>query len=67
MPRKLAVLFDGAWNTTKDSTNVVRLSGLIAATGSDGGEQLPPFYDKGHSPAPTALPPPPHIRSKNHD
>jgi uncharacterized protein (DUF2235 family) len=47
MPRKLAVLFDGTWNTTKDRTNVIRLSELIAATGSDGGEQLPPFYDKG--------------------
>jgi uncharacterized protein (DUF2235 family) len=47
MPRKLAVLFDGTWNTTKDRTNVIRLSELIAATGSDGGEQLPPYYDKG--------------------
>ena len=44
MPRKLAVLFDGTWNTTKDRTNVVRLCELIAATGSG---QLPPFYDKG--------------------
>jgi len=47
MARKLTVLFDGTWNTTKDRTNVVRLSELIATTGSDGGEQLPPFYDKG--------------------
>jgi len=47
MPRKLAVLFDGTWNTTKDRTNVIRLSELIATTGSDGGEQIPPFYDKG--------------------
>ena len=79
MPRKLAVLFDGTWNTTRDRTNVVRLSELIAATGSDGGEQLPPFYDEGHSPAtrrcavdarvlypaPVASPST-HIRSKNH-
>jgi uncharacterized protein (DUF2235 family) len=47
MARKLAVLFDGTWNTTKDRTNVVRLCELFATTGSDGGEQLPPFYDKG--------------------
>lgn len=47
MSRKLAVLFDGTWNTTKDRTNVVRLSELIAITDSDGGEQLPPYYDKG--------------------
>jgi len=47
MPRKLAVLFDGTWNTTKDLTNVIRLSALIAPAGSDGSEQLPPFYDKG--------------------
>jgi len=80
MPRKLAVLFDGTWNTTKDRTNVVHLSELIAATGSDDGEQLPSFYDKGHSPAtrccavdarvlsPAPVTPPPstHIRSKNH-
>ena len=47
MPRKLAILFDGTWNTTKDRTNVIRLAELIATTGNDGGEQLPPFYDKG--------------------
>ena len=47
MARKLTVLFDGTWSTTKDRTNVVRLSELIATTGSDGSEQLPPFYDKG--------------------
>jgi len=47
MPRKLAVLFDGTWNTTKDRTNVLRLSELIASSGTDGAEQLPPFYDKG--------------------
>lgn len=46
MPRKLAVLFDGTWNTIKDRTNVVRLAELIA-TGSDGGEQPKPFYDPG--------------------
>ena len=47
MPRKLAVLFDGTWNTTKDRTNVIRLSELIAPRGRDGSEQLKPFYDKG--------------------
>ena len=47
MARKLAVLFDGTWNRTNDRTNVIKLSELIAATGSDGGDQLPPFYDKG--------------------
>lgn len=47
MARKLSILFDGTWNTTKDRTNVIRLSELIATTGSDGGEQLPPYYDKG--------------------
>ncbi|HJX19248.1 MAG TPA: DUF2235 domain-containing protein [Acidiferrobacterales bacterium] len=46
MNRKLAVLFDGTWNTIKDRTNVVRLSELLA-TGSDGGEQPKPFYDPG--------------------
>jgi uncharacterized protein (DUF2235 family) len=46
MPRKLAVLFDGTWNTIKDRTNVVRLAELIA-TGSDGGDQPKPFYDPG--------------------
>ena len=46
MPRKLAVLFDGTWNTIKDRTNVVRLAELLA-TGSDGGEQPKPFYDPG--------------------
>jgi uncharacterized protein (DUF2235 family) len=47
MARKLAVLFDGTWNTVKDHTNVVRLAELIAAASHDGSEQLPPFYDKG--------------------
>lgn len=47
MARKLSVLFDGTWNTTQDRTNVIRLSELIATAGSDGSEQLPPFYDKG--------------------
>jgi uncharacterized protein (DUF2235 family) len=47
MARKLAVLFDGTWNTVKDHTNVVRLAELIAPTSQDGSEQLPPFYDKG--------------------
>ncbi len=47
MARKLAVLFDGTWNTTKDRTNVIRLAELIATTSGDGSEQLPPFYDKG--------------------
>jgi uncharacterized protein (DUF2235 family) len=47
MSRKLAVLFDGTWNTIKDCTSVIRLSELIAVTGSDGSEQLPPYYDKG--------------------
>jgi uncharacterized protein (DUF2235 family) len=46
MPRKLAVLFDGTWNTTKDRTNVIRLSELIASRSGDGSEQLV-FYDKG--------------------
>jgi len=30
MARKLAVLFDGTWNTTQGRTNVVRLCKLIA-------------------------------------
>ena len=47
MARKLTVLFDGIWNTAKDRTNVVRLSKLIDTTSSHGGEQLPPYYDKG--------------------
>jgi len=47
MARKLAVLFDGTWNTIKDRTNVIRLAELIAATSRDGSEQIPPFYDKG--------------------
>jgi len=46
MARKLTVLFDRTWNTTKDRTNGVRLSKLIDTTSSDGDEQLPPFYDK---------------------
>ena len=47
MARKLTVLFYGTWNTTKDRTNVVRLSKLIDTTSSDGDEQLPPYYEKG--------------------
>ncbi|HWR87109.1 MAG TPA: DUF2235 domain-containing protein [Acidiferrobacterales bacterium] len=47
MARKLTVLFDGTWNTTKDRANCVRLSKLIDTTSSDGDKQLPPFYDKG--------------------
>ena len=47
MPRKLAVLFDGTWNSTKDRTNVIKLSELLSTTGGDGVAQLPPFYDKG--------------------
>jgi len=46
MARKLTVLFDRTWNTTKDRTNGVRLSKLIDTTSSDD-EQLPPYYDKG--------------------
>jgi uncharacterized protein (DUF2235 family) len=47
MARKLSVLFDGTWNTTKDRTNVLKLAELIATASSDGSDQLPPFYDKG--------------------
>jgi len=47
MARKLTVLFDGTWDTTKDHTSVLRLFKLIDTTCSDGDEQLPPFYDKG--------------------
>lgn len=47
MSRKLVVLFDGTWNTTKDRTNVIRLTELIATGDGDGGEQLPPYYEKG--------------------
>jgi hypothetical protein len=35
MARKLTVLFDRTWNTTKDRTNSVRLSKLIDTTSSD--------------------------------
>jgi len=47
MARKLTVLFDRTWNTTKDRTNGVRLSKLIDTTSSDSDEQLPLYYDKG--------------------
>jgi len=50
MVRKLAVLFDGTWNSTKDRTNVIRLCELIAATGSDGGEQLHRFTTRASAP-----------------
>jgi len=46
MARKLTVLFDRTWNTTKDRTNGVRPSKLIDTTSSDSDEQLPLYYDK---------------------
>ena len=47
MARKLTVLFDRTWNTTKDRTNGVRPSKLIDTTSSDDDERLPPYYEKG--------------------
>ena len=41
MARKLAVLFDGTWNTTKDRTNVIRLCELTPTTECHVGVYIP--------------------------
>jgi hypothetical protein len=39
MKKRLAVLFDGTWNTRDDRTNVARLAEEIAKVGTDGAPQ----------------------------
>ena len=46
MPQRLALFFDGTWNTRKDRTNVSRLSRLVLDTAADGIVQKH-YYDKG--------------------
>lgn len=44
--QRLALFFDGTWNTSKDNTNVWRLSLMLADQGADGVQQVK-FYDEG--------------------
>ena len=44
--KRLAVLFDGTWNTPESKTNVWELRQLLADNGADGVPQLA-FYDEG--------------------
>ena len=44
--KRLALFFDGTWNTPEDQTNVSKLYELVSATGSDGKPQLK-NYDAG--------------------
>ena len=46
MPRRLALCFDGTWNTAEDRTNPYRIRNLIASTSTDGWRQLI-YYDEG--------------------
>jgi uncharacterized protein (DUF2235 family) len=39
MPKRLALFFDGTWNTPESGTNVWTLHGQVAARGADGKEQ----------------------------
>jgi uncharacterized protein (DUF2235 family) len=44
--KRLALFFDGTWNTPESKTNVWKLYQLVAKAGRDGVPQLP-FYDPG--------------------
>lgn len=46
-PKRLALFFDGTWNTPKNDTNVWRLRQLVSPCGQDGIPQPEPFYDEG--------------------